>query len=56
MEWSRKKGFKSYYLPKAKNAFENGGETTVLPKKILKNLVSGAKMGGFEAYIMVALL
>lgn len=26
------------------------------PKKILKNVVSGAKMGGFEADIMVALL
>ena len=44
------------FIKEIKNAFENGGETTVLPKKILKNLVSGAKMGGFEAYIMVALL
>ena len=32
VEWSRKKGFKSYYVFEAKNALENGGEITILQK------------------------
>lgn len=32
-DWSRKKGFKSCYVSEAKNALENVGEITILPKK-----------------------
>lgn len=41
VEWSRKKGFKYYFVSKAKNALEKGKEIINFTQKTLNNIVSG---------------